>query len=266
MRIILSTPNNKILLKNCKSYLELDKIISAFSSKNEIIAKLDLDEDAELIVLDNDGKQIVCDCDLIRKTISFYEQDKGNEFIDWIYEGSQGDEYGANNRGRLHEYFLNSMNDLANENNKLNTKIAEGRRLHGLCLNIVKELGFFDGTPATLKQFRDYIVPSMNEYVKRNSKYDYAYMRKFVTSLVCFFGYKLEEPKIDVKTTTFEEQEKILKEFKTRIHNHLYDQKQVTISDLENQKEEVVPIYDENGIKIDEKEFLEEFIAKKLHL
>ena len=90
MKIILSTPNENILLKNCKSYIELDKILSHFSSKEEILFRLGYDEDeARISVLDNNGLEIPYNSKLIRSVLSFYEKDKGNEFVDWIYDSSK---------------------------------------------------------------------------------------------------------------------------------------------------------------------------------
>jgi hypothetical protein len=51
-----------------------------------------------------------------------------------------------------------------------------------------------------------------------------------------------------------------------KIHNFAFENKQVRMDELVNE-EEIDTIYDEDGIKNDEKEFLEEFKVKKnLHL
>ena len=254
MKIILSTPNENILLKNCKSYIELDKILSHFSSKEEILFRLGYDEDeARISVLDNNGLEIPYNSKLIRSVLSFYEKDKGNEFVDWIYDSSKEKEFCDKNSGKLRQYFPNKLTDFTktDENDDRSVNNPEVRRLYRTCLRVIEQLEFFDGSYGALELFKKQIIPFIEEYVKRNGKYDYSYMRKFAASLDVVYDYNFIEPKIDLVNFSEEEQDKIIEDFESKIHNYFYERKQITFEDLQSNNQ---------------KEFLDEFNKKKLNL
>ena len=153
-------------------------------------------------------------------------------------------------------------------------KNQEGKRLFELIKNIKDNLSVFKESDYLfgkdeehpLVKFEFAILPDIDSYIKKGNYYDYAYMRKFISSLVSDFGYELKKPEIELIDRDEQLRDKTIKEFNTKIHNYFYPKKQVTLDDVVNLEEEVTPKYDENGIKIDEKEFLEEFNKKKLSL
>lgn len=253
MKIILSMPEENILLKNCKSYVELDTILSHFSSKEDIVLRLGLEDEAELRVLDNNGNDIAYNSDLIRSTLSFYEKNKGDEFVDWIYDSSKDKKTCDKNGTKLRQYFLNKLMDFSktDKNDDMNVNNPEVKRLYRTCLRIIEQLEFFDGSYGTLDLFQQQITPFINEYVKKNGKYDYSYMRKFVSSLDVVYDYNFIKPKIDLISFSEEEQNKIIEDFNAKIHNYFYERKQVTFDDLQLDNQ---------------KEFLDEFDKKKLNL
>ena len=107
MKIILKKiDGDEIVLKNCKSYEQLDKIIASFSSSGEIIEELGLDiETTDIIILDNNGGQIDFNPGLLNIVLSYYEQNKGDEFIKWIYDSSVESPYGEKNKSTLYQFF-----------------------------------------------------------------------------------------------------------------------------------------------------------------
>ena len=105
----------------------------------------------------------------------------------------------------------------------------------------------------------------MSAYLQRNNIYDYVAMRNFAIKLKSY-NFEYMKPNIDLKEIDKKEQSKILESYMTPIHNYAYSKKQITLDELTKENEEE-SVYDENGIKTDEKEFLEEFAIKKnLHL
>ena len=116
MKIILKTLDDEVLLKKCTSYLDLDKTLSSFSSKKDMLDKLGLNEEMdEIIVLDNNGKQIDYDPDILRKTLSFYEKGKCEDFIEWIYRCNSELDLSKLNGDKLEKYFIGRLNTLEQE-------------------------------------------------------------------------------------------------------------------------------------------------------
>lgn len=265
MKIIVEYQGEEILLKNYNSYLSLDRTLSLFKSKEDLMESLGLNPEFDsVVILDNNGGFIPFNSKVINETLSFYEQGKGEEFINWIYDSSCDPKYWKTNAIKLSSYFILRSDELNRET--INKSNPESNRLKRIVKIIKNNLEMFRNLPESLKNFRNDIVPYMCEYVTKNGTYDYAYMRKFVSTLTSVYEYELKESNIKLSETSDKEREKVLEYFKTAIHNHFYDRKQVTIDNvvIDDERE---PIYDENGIKIDEKEFLEEFAVKKnLHL
>lgn len=273
MKIILRTLDDEVLLSNYNSYLELDKTLSSFSSKKDFLDKLGIEEElGEIVVLDNNGKEIDYNPELLRTTLSFYKKGKGYEFARWIYQGSSEKEQAPQNEDKLALYFLDRLNDFKkdvpeDEFDINNISNKEGQRLYTLIKNIKDNLLVFIGDPRMLSMFEYEILPGIDSYIKKGQDYDYAYMRKFVSALDSKYGYKLAEPKIEVEEINKGIQDNIVNDFKTKIHNHFYPKKQVNFDDIiPSEETKVTSLYDENGIKYDEKEFLEEFNKKKLSL
>lgn len=267
MKIILRTLKDEILLKNCRSYLELDKILSYFASKEEIVARLNYnDDEAKILVLDNNGNEIPYSSDIIRATLSFYEQEKGEEFINWIYESSSKGENSGYNSGRIHYFFLGRLRDFNMVEGENNVKNPEGERLHSIINKLIDKLDYYDNSAGNLRVYKDKILPLLNEYVKRNGRYDYNYMRKFASALYFIYDYEFDKPKIEIREQREDEKDRIVNNFETAIHNYFYPQRQVRFEDIMDepiQEELSEPVYDENGIKNEEKEFLEEFIEQE---
>ena len=91
-------------------------------------------------------------------------------------------------------------------------------------------------------------------------------MRNFAIKLAGY-GFKFLDPNIELKEIDKKEQSEILESYKTPIHNYAFKKRQITLDQLTGANDFEEPPVDENGIKSDEKEFLEEFAIKKnLHL
>lgn len=273
MKIVAEYKGDEILLKNFNSYLELDRVLSSFESKEDLIRKLNLDEETDNIyVLDNNGKIIDYNPKMLRAVASFYEQGKGEEFVDWIFSGTYDEKYGWSNKGRLKRYFLERQSEFTKDKSEDEFDIGtinnrEGKRLYSLIRRIKDNLVTFDVIPSTFRTFRYEIIPDLLEYVKRNGTLDYAYMRKFANTLAVDYFYSLGEPNIKINEINKDVQKSTVNSFKNTIYNYLYNKNQSKIDELtieKNGSKDV--IYDVDGIKIDEKEFLEEFDIKKRHM
>jgi hypothetical protein len=270
MKLFVEYKGKKILLKNYTSYLSLDKTLSSFESKESLMNRLGLDlEQDNIYIEDNNGKEMEFNPNVLRTVLSFYEQGRGEDFVKWIYSGISDPNYGWKNKGKLTHYFcerqLDFIKDIPEKDfdvNNINNQ--EGKRLYSLIKKIKESLIIYDVIPATFETFKFEIIPDLDKYIRKNDSYDYAYMRKFIMSLVSDFNYELKEPEISLRDINSHEQEKIIKDLETKIHNYIYSKNQITLDELSN--EEVIPMYDEDGIKLDEKEFLEEFNTKKIHL
>lgn len=260
MKLYVKYNGEDIFLKNYNSYLSLDKMLSLFESKEHLMTLLDLDPEVDnLFILDKNDKPLLINNKLSRTTVSFYEQGKGEEFVNWIYDGVTNNKNAKMNAAKLSRYFVIRLHELNDEIQKKPN--PEGRRLQKIVRKIKENLEMFRGSPEALKSFEKDIVPPINEYIKRSGTYDYAYMKKFASSLISSFEYEVEEPSIRLRDINEKEQEAVIEGFKTVIYNHFYPRRQVTIDNVVLDEQE--PIYDENGIKIDEKEFLEEFKNNK---
>ena len=266
MRLVANTFDGDVVLKTYRSYLDLDRDLSQFHSIAEIKAHLDL-EDEETISAIYDGNNVICDPELARKILSFYENKKGDEFMDWIIDSAEGIE---KNKNLLYTFCEQKRLEFTREE----ANNPEGKRLCDAIIKMEKELEMYGDNffgPAK-KRFKE----ALSEYLKKDGEYNYAYMRKFAMTLRYSFGFTNTELNIEEIEITEEKQDKVLKDYETAIHNARYAERQVTIDDLIEQQpvvktkrleEEKMPVYDENGIKNDEKEFLEEFAVKKnLHL
>ena len=267
MRVVAEYRGEEIVLKKYNSYLDLDKDLSSFNDKEELMEKIGLDPEVDNItILDNNGNIIDYDFKVARESLSFYEQKKGDEFIRWIFYSACNNYH---NKNKLLSFFSDRIidftkNDKNFSENSINNN--EGKRIYSVIKNIRNNLIMFGSSTSTLEMGKNEILGHLENYVKKDNKYDYAYMRKFASSLSTKYKYNFEEPKIEIKQTNNEEQIKVLETFKTSIHNFVYPKKQITLDELT--KEDIKPIfmYNENGIKNDEKEFLEEFNKKKLSL
>lgn len=228
MKIIAEYQGEEILLKNYNSYLSLDKTLSLFESKDHLQARLDLDLDEDrLFILNNNESQIPYNASAIRATLSFFEQGKGEDFVNWIYDSATTSDNWKSNANKLSVYFITRINMLDNEE-KAN---PESNRLKKIVRKIKSNLEMFRCSPEALKDFKNDIVPYINEYVKKNGVYDYSYMRKFVSELVND-GYVLNEPNITLREINENEQEKVIDELRVNIDNNNYSKKQISFDDL----------------------------------
>lgn len=265
MRIIAEYKGEEIVLKKYTSYLELDKDLLSFEDKKDLMGKLGLDKRTDdIYILDNNGHFVIYDPEIVRTTLSFYENKKGDEFVRWIFYSACNTHDKGLNKNKLSKYFMNRSFDFNKGKGKDEFDINdinnnEGRRLYSLIMDIITGLGLY--SPAALNSLgtKD-VLPKIESYVKKDNKYDYAYMRKFACVLRRDFDFRFRKSGIDLIKVNEKDQERVLTEFKTSIHNNTYPKKQVTFNDLVD--DETVPTYDENGIKIDEKEFLDEFKMK----
>lgn len=265
MRVVAEYNGEEIILKRYNSYLDFDRDLSQFHSLEELKAKLDLSDDDSIRILDNNNNPIYFNSDIIRKTLSYYENNKGDQFINWIIDSARENDI---DRTKLIIFFSDRLFDFTKGKddfsiNDINN--AEGRRLYKTIRNIRHVFDMYGDTKDCFEWYSKEIRQAIPDYVKKDGEYNYGYMRKFIVSLANIYEYTTKEPDVIPKEITEEEQEKVLEKYKTAIHNHIYPKKQMKIDDLPEIEEEK-PKYDENGIKLDEKEFLEEFNAKKLHL
>lgn len=261
MKIVLRTLDEEIVLKKYNSYLDLDKVLTTFHNNEEILAKLNLDEEtSEIVVLDNHDREMEYNTDILKKTLAYYTSGKGEEFISWIFDATADSKLGSLNTSKLLQYFIIKSNDFTKgdanfDANNINN--PAGQILFSLIGKIKEELNMYNVSPETYEKNRNKIEPFINEYVKRNGEYDYAAMRKFANTLAVDIYYQFGKTDIKVKEATEEEQETILKDFENTIRKHFNQTVEESI--------EQETTYDENGIKNEEKEFLEEF-NKKLKL
>lgn len=267
MRVIVEYKGEEIVLKKYTSYLDLDKDLSSFDSIEEIMSKMGLDPRGDSItILDNNSKPINYNFKVARETLSFYEQKKGDEFVRRIFY-SACENY--HNKNKLFSFFSDRLIDFTKKDpnfteNSINN--SEGRRLYSVIKNIRKSLITFGSSKSTLEMGKEEILKNLEDYVKKDNSYDYAYMRKFASSLSNNYKYNFGNPKIKIREVSKEEKDKLIYSFNTAIYNYGYPKRQVTLDELT--REDVMPtsVYDEDGIKNDEKEFLEEFNKKKLSL
>ena len=72
MKVIADFRGERILLKNYKSYLELDKDFLSFKSKEDLLVKLGLEPNIDdIYIIDNNDKEIDFDYQIIRTTLGF---------------------------------------------------------------------------------------------------------------------------------------------------------------------------------------------------
>lgn len=267
MRIVAEYRGEEIVLKKYTSYLDLDKDLSSFDSIEEIMSKMGFDPRGDSIsILDNNGNPLNYDFKVARETLSFYEQKKGDEFVRRIFY-SACDNY--HNKNKLFAFFSDRIVDFTKNNSKFDENSinnSEGKRLYSVIKNIRKSLITFGSSTSTLEMGKEEILKNLEDYVKKDNSYDYAYMRKFASSLSTNYKYNFGKPKIKIREISEEEKDKLIYSFNTAIYNYGYPKRQVTLDELT--REDIIPIsvYDEDGIKNDEKEFLEEFNKKKLSL
>ena len=165
MKLIAEYKGEEILLKNYNSYLELDRTLFSFESKEDLMKKLNLDlETDNIYVLDNNGKIMDNDPKMIRTVLSFYEQGKGEEFVKWIYSGISEKDYGWSNKGTLARYFSDRQLEFTkgkteNEFNTSSINNNEGKRLYTLIRKIKTNLITYDVIPSTFKTFEYDILP-----------------------------------------------------------------------------------------------------------
>lgn len=262
MKVIADFRGERILLKNYKSYLELDKDFLSFKSKEDLLVKLGLEPNIDdIYIIDNNDKEIDFDYQIIRTTLGFYEQKKCDEFTRWIFN-SACDNY--HNKNKLFAFFNDRLIKLNNEINENNTN-DQLELIKKKTKDVKDSLIMFGYSTGMLRQGRNEVLKNLEEYLKTDNKYSYASMRKMSSSLKNKYSYNFNSTilKDDID---LERQSKVIKEYKTSIHNYVYNKKQITIEKLTKTGIEPNSTYDENGIKIDEKEFLEEFNKKKLHL
>lgn len=266
MQVIAGYEGENILLKKYTSYLELDRDFSNFHSIEELKAKLDFEDGDWINVFDNNKNIIHFDSELVRETISFYENKKGDEFVEWITNSSR--DIKKNNKV-LFTFFSDRLLDFTKgkDNFSINDiNNAEGKRLYQTIKKIRNIFEIYGDDLGNFDLANDKLKKEISEYLKKDGEYNYGYMRKFVITLSEMYGFITKIPSVNPKEITSEEQEKVLEKYRTAIHNHNYSKKQITIENVDL-NEESKPIYDENGIKLDEKEFLEEFAVKRnLHL
>lgn len=263
MRVIAKYKGEEILLKSYKSYLDLDKDLCSFETIGDLMKKLELDETRDkIIILDNNGNQISINPDIIRNTISLYDNNQGEKFAEWIVDSASNLKDNYYGREGLFHYFCDRLVEFTNyksedefDINDINNR--EGKRLYLAIKDFKDDFINYGQTPFSFELFRRKFINDISKYVYKDREYNYGYMRKLVSALTDNYGFILDNQKDNNKKLNLDRQEKVLKNFKTAIHNHEFDKKQISIADLGNDEEKI--IYDENGIKIDEKEFLEEF-------
>ena len=264
MKVIAVINGEKIVISNYNSYIDMDRDLLSFNSMQDLINKMNFDID-EIIVLDNNKNPINYDFNTTRTAFSFFENKKGDQFVSWIYY-SACDNY--HNKKRLSLFFDDILlkftkgQDEFNENDISN---SSGRKRYQLIKEIRGKLYTYGTTTGTLREWANSVKPYIEKYVKEDKKYNYASMRNFACSLIGKYGYKPNKPQIKLIKPDEEKQTQIISKYERAIQNYLYAKSQVRIEDV--YRDDYNSDYDENGIKNDEKEFLEEFVAKKnLHL
>ena len=271
MKVFAEYRGEEIFLKNYNSYAELDKDLLSFCSKEEIMSKLGLDPSIDSIyILDNNERMKDFDFSTIRTAYSFYENKKGDEFTRWLFMAAC-DNY--HNNKKLTSFFNDRL--LRFTNGKSNSSIndvqnKEGKRLHELTKKIRSYLYTYGNSTGTLREFRGIVLGSLEDYLKKNNKYDYYYMRSFALSLVKYYKYNPGKANIKMHALDLNKQREVLEEYKKSIAGYIELSKQNKRKALDEMtSEDIMPsfTYDENGIKNSEIEFLEEFKDKKnLHL
>lgn len=270
MKLIANYRGEEISLKTYRSYYELDKELINFKSKSELMKKLGLVEDVDDIYV-RVNKDITTDIDIeaIRSTLSFFDQGKNDQFVDWVYS-SASESKNNKNKTKLRTFFYDrlleftkgkeefSENDIGNE---------VGKSIYLSIKNAIDKMNMYGFRKVTNKSgYVDHlgkkeVISPMSAYLQRNNIYDYVAMRNFAIKLKSY-NFEYMKPNIDLKEIDKKEQSKILESYMTPIHNYAYSKKQITLDELTKENEEE-SVYDENGIKTDEKEFLEEFAIKK---
>ena len=268
MRVVANYRGEEIVLKKYTSYLELDKDLSSFDSSEELMGKMGFDPsiDDSITVLDNNGKPIDYDFKAARETLSFYEQRKGDEFVRWIFYSARNNYH---NKKKLIAFFDDRVLDFTKNNSNFDESSisnSEGKRLYSVIKNVRKSLNMFGLNTSTLDMGKSEILRNLEDYVKKDGSYDYAYMRKLACSLSKNYKYNFDKPKVQIEQVSEKEKDKIVYTFNTAIYNYGYPKRQVTLDELTS--EEIMPtsVYDENGEKIDEIPFHQETMAKNLHL
>ena len=269
MRIVAEYRGEEIVLKKYTSYLELDKDLSSFNNYEDLMKKIGLDSKIDSItILDNNKNAVDYDFETARKSLSFYEQKKGDEFVRWIFYSACNN---YRNKNRLLSFVNDRIldftkNDKNFDENSINNN--EGKRLYSVIQSTRNSLIMFGTSTSTLEMGRNEIIGNLENYVKKDNRYDYAYMRKFAISLKTKYKYNFNTPKIMIKQVKDEEQVKVLDTFKASIQKYIYQKNQITIDELTRDEVEPSVMYDINGEKIDEMPFDQETIekAKNLHL
>lgn len=242
MRVIAKCKGEEIVLKKYNSYLDLDKDLSQFHSIDELKAHLSFEDEDNISVLYKD-KIVPLNFDMMKKTISYYENNKGDEFVDWILESVDSKE----DRKILSVFFDDRL--LGFTKNQINFGVdnidnPEGKRLYKVIGDIRSSLQLFDNDKYLLThllesseeeikgKIKEKLKGAISEYLKKDGEYNYGYMRKFSITLANNYGYTINEPTVEPKEITAVEQDKVVNEFETAIHNHNYPKKQVTFDDL----------------------------------
>lgn len=274
MKLVANYRGEEIPLKTYKTYYELDKELINFKSKAELMNKLGLVEDVDDIYvrINKDTKSDI-DIDALRATLSFFEQGKNDQFVDWIYSSASKSKSNKN-KTKMRLFFSDRLLDFTkgDENFSINNiNNAEGKSVYLTIKNTIKQIEMFGFREVTNKHWaidyvgRQNVIDQLRAYVKRNGIYDYVAMRNFATKLTSY-KFDFAKPNVELIEINKEKQANILESYMTPIHNYAYSKKQITLDELTEDKK-MNSVYDENGVKVDEKEFLEEFAIKKnLHL
>ena len=269
MRIVGEYKGDKIILKKYPSYLEMDKDLSSFKSKKEMMKRLSFEKDIDDIYIeDNNGnkKELDFNFDLLRQVIPFYEKRRGDEFVRWIFYSACNSHDRGTNKQKLYTYFSDRLSAFTKNDKKFNPDSInnnEGKRIYSLIVSIMNGISIYKD-PSVFKQLgsRD-IIPDLENYNRKNGKYDYSYMRKMLIDL-SKYNYKLKESGLEPEKIDQDKQDQIPRVFRDSIKSYFVTKKQITLDELTKEDVRIDSTFDENGEKVDEILFHQEEIEKKI--
>lgn len=260
MRVMMGYRGEEILIKEYNSYYDLDSDMLCFTSKEDMVKSLGCDPEIDTIyILDKNDNVSPFNFDAIRAAHAYYSQRRGDEFTNWVYLSACSNRH---NRTKLIAFFKDRKLDFTNGENPASindVQNPEGKRLYDLTANIDNNLGIIERDQGPFRFYREIIVKDMKDYLRKDNKFDYYYMRKFIMKLASNYHYTFNEPLVKIPQLDIERRKKVIEELKLPFIENLSLSRKKKLDEMTNDREVIVtPIYDIAGDKIDELPYIGE--------
>lgn len=260
MRVMVGYRGEEIPLKKYNSYYDMDSDLIYFTSNEDMTSCLGLDPEIDCVyVMDNNGNKLPFNFESARAVHAYYTQRRGDEFANWVYLSACGKSF--SNKTKLMAYFYDKMQIFTNGEDPSSIKDVqnpEGKRLYDLTARICNTFGIIKSDKAPLRPYRGVVVDNIKQYLKKDNKYDYYYMRKFIIELACYYGYKFDDPIIKIPQMDMDKREETIKNLKKAFAENLNLVRKKNFDNMTRGEEVIVtPLYDWVGDKTDELPFID---------